>query len=69
MNEKIKGSLECFKETKEILEKFSSKEEAVEFLVNETGVSRNECLEAYDFLIKLNLNKEIKWETFYEKED
>ena len=30
---------------------------------------RNECLEAYDFLIKLDLNKEIKWETFYEKEN
>ena len=29
MSEKIKESLERFKETKEILEKFSSKEEAV----------------------------------------
>lgn len=69
MSEKINELLERFKETKEILEKFSSKDEAVEFLVNETGISRNECLEAYDFLIKLDLNKEIKWETFYEKEN
>ena len=57
MDDKLKEAIESFKETKEILEKFSSKEDAIEYLVNETGISKEECSNAYDFLIKVDLDK------------
>lgn len=46
--------LEKLKEAKNLLEKFTSKEEAVEYLVKETGISKEECSNAYDILIKID---------------
>ena len=57
VDDKLKKAIECFKETKEILEKFSSKGEAIEYLVNETGISQEECSNAYDFLMRADLDK------------
>lgn len=44
-------------EAKEILENFETKKEAVDYLVNETGINKEECSSAYDILIKLDLDK------------
>ena len=60
MDDKIKQSLERLKEAKEILKQFETKEEAVEYLVKETGISKDECSNAYDIFMKMNLEKEIE---------
>ena len=54
---KLKEAIDRLKETKKILEKFLSKEEAIEYLVNETKLSKEECSNAYDILIRIDLNK------------
>ena len=54
---KLKEAIDRLKEAKEILEKFSSREEAIEYLVNETKLSKEECSNAYDILIRIDLNK------------
>lgn len=54
---KLKDAIDRLKEAKEILEKFSSREEAIEYLVNETKLSKEECSNAYDILIRIDLNK------------
>ena len=54
---KLKYAIDRLKEAKEILEKFSSREEAIEYLVNETKLSKEECSNAYDILIRIDLNK------------
>ena len=59
MDDKLKQSLERLKEAKEILKQFETKEEAVEYLVKETGISKDECSNAYDILIKIDLDKNI----------
>jgi len=45
------------KEFKVLMSKFNSKKEAVEFLMQETGLEKEECSKAYDFAIKLDLEK------------
>ncbi len=44
---------------KELLEKFSTREEAIEYLVKETNLSKEECSNAYDLLIKIDFSKNI----------
>ena len=36
-----------------ILKDFSIKDEAIEYLVNETKLSKEECSVAYDFIMKI----------------
>jgi len=57
MDNKFKESIDRLKETKETLKKFSSREEAIEHLINETNLSEEECSKAYDFLINLDFDK------------
>ena len=57
MNNKFKESIDRLKETKDTLKKFSSREEAIEHLINETNLSEEECSKAYDFLINLDFDK------------
>ena len=57
MDNKLKEAIDRLKEAKEILEKFSSRVEAIEYLVNETKLSKDECSNAYDILMKIDLNK------------
>lgn len=45
-------AMESFRVTKELLSKYASRDEAVDFLVKETGLLREECEKAYDFLIE-----------------
>ena len=54
---KLKEAIDRLKEAKEILEKISSREEVIEYLVNETKLSKEECSNAYDILIRIDLNK------------
>ncbi len=60
MNDEVKKYIETLKEVKkELLEKFSTKEEAIEYLVKETNLSKEECSNAYDLLIKIDFSKNI----------
>lgn len=58
-NQDFNKSIKKFYETKEVLEKFDSKEEAVSYLVKETKLSKKECSNAYDIIINLDI-KTIK---------
>ncbi len=53
MNSEVKNAIEIFKEVKKILKDFSNKEEAIEYLVKETKLSKEECSTAYDIIIKI----------------
>ena len=52
------NALDRISEVTTILKSFDSKETAVEFLVNETQVTYEECEKAYDFYIQLFTIKE-----------
>ena len=56
MDDKLQQSLERLKE---FLKQFETKEEAIEFLVKETGISKDECSNAYDILMEIDLDKNI----------
>lgn len=45
-------AMESFRVAKELLSGYASRDEAVDFLIKETGLSREECEKAYDFLIE-----------------
>ncbi len=53
MNNDVKKVIESFKEVKNVLKNFSSKNEAIEFLVNETKLSKEDCSMAYDIIIRI----------------
>ena len=53
MNNEIKKLIEKFKEVKNILKDFSNKDEAIEYLVNETKLSKEDCSTAYDIIMKI----------------
>lgn len=53
MNNEVKKVIEKFKEVKKILKDFPNKEEAIEYLVNETKLSKEECSIAYDIITKI----------------
>ena len=53
MNTEIRVAIDKFKEVKDIEKKFDSKDEAIEYLVNETKLSKEECSTAYDIIIKI----------------
>ncbi|MCM1052954.1 MAG: helix-turn-helix domain-containing protein [Ruminococcus sp.] len=55
----FKNALKSFKETKKILKEFKNKEEAINYLMRETKLSKKECTNAYEILIKLDLNHNI----------
>ena len=47
------------KEFKKIISKFDSKDQAIDYLVNETGLSREECSCAYDLTMKIDYEKKL----------
>lgn len=53
MNNEVKKVIEKFKEVKNILKDFSNKDEEIEYLVNETKLSKEECSTAYDIIMKI----------------
>lgn len=53
MNTEIQDAIEKFKEVRDILKKFVNRDEAIEYLMKETKLSKEECSTAYDFIIKI----------------
>ncbi len=53
MNSEIQTVIEKFNEVREILKKFDNRDEAIEYLVNETKLSKEECSTAYDIIMKI----------------
>lgn len=53
MNSEINKVIEKFKEVKDILKEFDNRDEAIEYLVNETKLSKEEWSTAYDIIIKI----------------
>ena len=61
MNDELVIAIERFKEVKnELLENFSSGDEAIKYLVKETNLSEEECSNAYDILFKIDFSKNIE---------
>ncbi len=53
MNTEIRVAIDKFKEVKDILKKFDNRDEAIEYLVNETKLSKEECSTAYEIITKI----------------
>ena len=53
MSNEVKLVVEKFKEVKEILKEIPDKNEAIDYLVNETKLSKEECSAAYDIIMKI----------------
>lgn len=53
MNTEIQDAIEKFKEVRDILKKFDNRDEAIEYLMKETKLSKEECSTAYDFIMKI----------------
>lgn len=53
MNNEVTKVIEKFKEVKNILKDFSNKDEAIEYLVNETKLSKEDCSTACDIIMKI----------------
>lgn len=58
MSDETAAYIEKLKEVKnELLEKFSDRDEAIEYLVKETNLSEEECSNAYNILVKIDFSK------------
>lgn len=53
MDNDVQSIIEKSKKVRDILKCFENKEKAVEYLVNETKLSKEECSTAYDIIIKI----------------
>lgn len=53
MNNEVRKVIEKFKEVRDILKKFDNRNEAIEYLMKETKLSKEECSTAYDIIIKI----------------
>ncbi len=61
MSEELAKAIEIFKKVKNVLlENFSTRDEAIKYLVKETNLSEEECSNAYDILIKIDFSKNIE---------
>lgn len=55
--EEFQNSLTRLKELKAKMNTFSSKKEAIEYLIKSTNLPKEKCTKAYDFLISLDIEK------------
>lgn len=53
MNNDVTRIVEKFKDVKNILKETSNRDAAIEYLVNETKLSKEECSVAYDIIMKI----------------
>lgn len=53
MDNDVQSIIEKYKEARDILKSFENKEKAVEYLVNETKLSKEKHSTAYDIIIKI----------------
>lgn len=61
MSDELAKYIERLKEVKtELLEIFSTRDEAIEYLVKETNLSEEECSNAYDLLVKIDFSKNVQ---------
>ncbi len=52
--------IKSLKEFKEKISEFKNKKDAINYLMKETGLSSEECLNAYDIIIKIDIDKITK---------
>lgn len=57
--EGFRSSVDRLEEFQQTMKEFSSKRDAIQYLIKETNLSKKECIEAYDFIMKLDL-KQVK---------
>lgn len=55
--EQFKDSINILNETKQFIKQFKTKDEAVNYLMKNTNISKQECSDAYDFIVKIDLDK------------
>ena len=55
--DEFKSSMQGLKQFKEVISKFENKNEAIKYLIKKTGLSKQECKAAYDFVIKTDFDK------------
>ena len=61
MSDELAKYIEILKEVKnELLENFSTRDEAIQYLVKETNLSEEECSNAYDLFVKIDFSKNIQ---------
>ena len=53
MNNEVRLVIEKFKEVKHILKEIADKDKAIDYLVKETKLSKEECSTAYDIIMKI----------------
>lgn len=53
MDNEIQTIIGKFKEVRDLLKKFDNRDEAIEYLINETKLTKEECSTAYDVIIKI----------------
>ncbi|MBQ9947376.1 MAG: hypothetical protein IJO91_03220 [Oscillospiraceae bacterium] len=53
MDNEVKQVVEKFKKAQDILKEIVDRDEAIEYLVNETKLSKEECSAAYDIIIQI----------------
>jgi len=53
MNNEIQTIIEKFKVIRDILKRFDNREKAIEYLVSETKLTKDECSAAYDIIMKI----------------
>lgn len=53
MSNEVKQVIEKFKEVKYTLKEVANKDKAIDYLVNETKLSKEECSTAYDIIMKI----------------
>lgn len=58
--DEFRTSIQRLKEFKEEISKFRTKNEAINYLIKETGLSKQECKDAYDFVMKTDFDKKDK---------
>lgn len=56
--EEFEKALERLKEFKRLVSQFVNKEDCIEYLMEESNLSRAECEQAYEFYSKLDLSDE-----------
>ena len=55
--EEFRSSVDRLEEFQQTMKGFSSKRDAIQYLIKETNLSKKECIEAYDFIMKLDLKR------------
>ena len=61
MSDDVANYIERLKEVhNELVKHFSTKDEAIEYLVKETNLSEEECSNAYDILTKIDFSKNLQ---------